>query len=163
METVPTPSLMSIDERYLDTVVEHDPLGALADSSHAWDREPVALPVRLSAALWSIAGADVLVGCWAAAVFTGFWPCAGALGWLTTLGHHPGLLAVLCAACVLTVATVALMTGGLARANAWQLAVLVLAGIVGVGCLLGPVLVLAVVAVVVAIVGYGVLFVVERF
>ena len=162
MEKRPLSSRAPIDERWMAAVSGQDEFTTFVDTTRPWDREPVSLPVRVTAAAWSIAGANVLVGCWAAAVLTRFWPCAGLVCSLTTLGGRPGLLLALTSLCILTTTGAALLTGGLARADAWQLAVLLLAAVVGIGCLIGPLLVLSLAAGAVAIVCLSVLFVVER-
>ena len=73
MERVPVSSRTPIDERWLAAVSEPDEFATFVNSARPWEREPIALPARLTAALWAIAGANVLVGCWAAALLTEFW------------------------------------------------------------------------------------------
>jgi hypothetical protein len=162
MHRVPISSRIPIDERWLAAVSEPDELGRFVSSTRPWDREPVSLPVRVTAALWCIVGANVLVGCWAAALLTRWWQCSGIVCSLTTFGSRPGLLLILTSTSVLATVVMALLTGGLTRANGWQLAVLMLAAVVGVGCLLGPLLVLTIAAVAVGLACLSVLFLVER-
>jgi hypothetical protein len=162
MERVSVSSRTPIDEQCLAAVSQSGEFAAFVNSARPWDREPVALPARVTAALWAVAGANVLVGCWAAALLTRFWSCSGLVCSVTTLGNRPGLLLALSTICVLTTVGLALATGGLARANGWQLAVLVLMAVVGLGCLLGPLLVLTVAAVAVGLACLSVMFLVER-
>ena len=162
MHQLPISSRTPIDERWFAAVSEPDELATFVSSARTWDRVPISLPARVTAALWAVAGANLLVGCWAAALLTRFWSCSGLVCSVTTLGNRPGLLLALSTICVLTTVGMALPTGGLARANGWQLAVLVLTAVVGVGCLLGPLLVLTVAAVAVGLACLSVLFLVER-
>jgi hypothetical protein len=162
MDRMPISSRKPIDERWLVAVSEPDELATLVSSARLWEREPIALTARMTAAVWAIAGANILVGCWAAVVLARFWPCSGLVCSITTFGNRPGLLLALSTICVLTTLGMAVLTGGLTRANGWQLAVLVLTAVVGIGCLVGPLLVLTVAAVAIGLACLSVLFVVDR-
>lgn len=157
-----TASRTPIDEQWLAAVSDPDELATFVNSARPWEHEPIPLPRRVTAALWCIAGVNVLVGCWATAVLSEFWPCSGLACSLTTLGNRPGLLLTLTSICFLTTAGTAPLTRGLTRANGWQLGVLAPTAIVGIGCLLGPLLILMVVVIAVAVACLSLLFLVER-
>jgi hypothetical protein len=130
-----------------------DALTAYVESARPWAREQVPLPVDVTAVLWTIVVANVLLEGWAVAVLTGVRRCDGFLCSLTTLGGRPWLLLVLSGCCLLSLVSAAAVTGGLTRAGGGQLAVLVVAALTGVGAVLGVVLAFLTVVVTIALVG----------
>lgn len=100
---------------------------------------PVELPIGTTVLLWLILLGDASLLTWLVAVRSGSAPCAGFPCAVATFGDNPVVLLPVTAACVLAMVGVAPVSRGLSRANAPQLALLVVAGTIGAGVLLGVV------------------------
>jgi hypothetical protein len=134
-------------------LAEPDALATFAASTRRWEGTQVALPPAASFGFWVIGAASLLLGGWTAAVLLGTVSCANIVCSVVLLGDHPRLVLVLAGGCVLALAAAAVPTGGLTRADGYQLALLALSAVAGVSALLG--VVLAVVGTAVAILAAG--------
>jgi hypothetical protein len=132
------------------------------DRTRRWGTEPVPVPGVIACILWTVIMADVVVGGWLVAVWSGAAPCSGALCSVATLGDHPNLLLALCATAVVTLAVSAVATRGLSQAGAAPLACLLVGGVVGVVPLLGIVAIFVASALCLAVLATLLVVVIDR-
>jgi hypothetical protein len=127
-----------------------------------WSGEPLALPSALTCVLWIVLVADSAVGIWLIAVRSGAAPCSGLPCSIATLGGHPDLLLTLCTVAVVSLGALAVTTGGLSRAGAAPLAMMIVSGAAGVVVLLGVVALLTVATLCLAALGMLVVAFLDR-
>lgn len=132
------------------------------DRTRRWGTEPVPVPGVVACVVWTVMVADVLVGGWLVAVWSGAAPCSGVLCSVATLGDHPHQQLALCATAVTALAVSAAATRGLSQAGAASLAYLAVGGVVGVVPLLGIVAVLVLSAVCLAVLATLLVVVIDR-
>jgi hypothetical protein len=149
--------------RQRGTHTEPNALRGFVDTgARPWAGEPVPLSPATTGVLWILLGINLPVAGWLIAVRTGAAPCSGTPCAIATLGGHAGWLLILSVFCVVALAGSALVTRGLSRANAPQLALITVGAVGGVVAALGVFALLITVAVSMVIVGIVLLLIVDR-